>query len=372
MGFDRLRLTAARLLVLGLWLHLPLVAGLLYLRGEDAVLPMAVAIALALLASGAVMRRNLAPLGPVAVALACGGVGVLGVGLLQGTPWQTLGPVYIVVAVALMLPLCSAPAVLAFGAVVLANEFARQALASPPLADWPQTLARLALFAGETAVLAALAQTMARVLRTAQSAAIAAKDRAEGLWADRTNAQIVQAQFIAALVERITALAQDPLSPAPPATSFPFAFAEVDRAVALLAQKLRQGCGWGDLSWLAGPAPKDLAAALVQLTACLQDQSARVQALSQAANLDYRAKNLHRMRLDLADLTDHLHQTATFAAALSQAALGYSKTQVLLHRPASAPTADARFAPATELVLQNRLGEKVSILSAYRANDHAA
>ncbi|MEI6798737.1 MAG: hypothetical protein WCO04_05915 [Pseudomonadota bacterium] len=372
MTFDRLRLTAARLLVLALWLHMPLVAGLLYQRGDDPIVPMAVALALALLASGAVMRRSLAPLGPLIIALAYGGIVVLGVGLSQDTPWQTVGPIYTVIALALMLPLCSAPAVLGLGTVVLTAELARQVLGAPMLADWPQTLARCAFFAGETAVLAALAQAMARVLHNAQSAALAAKDRAEGLWADRTNAQIAQAQFVAALVERITALAQDPLNPAPPATPFPFAYAQVDCAVDLLAQKLRRGCGWGDLSWLAGPAPKDLAAALMQLTACLQDQSARVQALSQAAQLDYRAKILHTMRLDLADLTDQVHQTAAFAAALSQSALGYSKTPIMVHRPASAQTAEPWLAPATEPVLQSRLGHKVSLLSAYRANDHAA
>jgi murein L,D-transpeptidase YcbB/YkuD len=166
-------------------------------------------------------------------------------------------------------------------------------------------------------------------LQHAQAAATAAKETAEGLWQERTTAQILQAQFVAALVDRITALAQDPLSPSPPATAFPFAYAEVERAVDLLAQKLRQGCGWGELSWLAGHAPFDLATALTHLTGCLQDQSARLHKASQAAQLDYSAKLLHKIRLDLADLTDQTQQTATFAADLSQAVHAYAKTPPL-------------------------------------------
>ena len=372
MSVDRLRLTAARLLVLALWLHLPVAAGLLYLRGDDPILPMAVALALALLASGVVVRRSLAPLGPLIIALAYGGIVVLGVGLLQDTPWQTVGPVYTVIALALMLPLCSASAVLGFSAVVLGNEFARVALGSPPLADWPQTLASCALLAGETAVLAALAQAMARVLHNAQSAALAAKDRAEGLWADRTNAQIAQAQFVAALVDRITALAQDPLSPSPPATAFPFAYAEVERAVDLLAQKLRRGCGWGELSWLAGYAPRDLATALTHLTGCLQDQSARLNRASQAAQLDYSAKLLHKIRLDLADLTDQTQQTATFAADLSQAVHACARTPTLPRRFAVTQPRPNGVAPLSEPDVQRSPAVKASTWPADQPASRAA
>ena len=189
--------------------------------------------------------------------------------------------------------------------------------------------------------LAALAQGLARVLQTAQAKATAARHDAESLWQARTVAQILQAQFIAALVDRITALAQNPVSPAPTPTIFPFAYAEVEMALDLLAQKLRQGGGLTDLSGFAGFAQIDLAAATTQLAGCLHDQSKRLLAISTAAQGDWRAKVMHQMRLDLADLIDQTSQTAAFAADLSQAAAGYIKSPLLgrLH------LSDMAFAP---------------------------
>ena len=319
LTFEILRQKAARYLVGVLWLHLPLIWGLAFVTHTDLVAPLALGLVLAGLASFVALRRSLAPLGSVLVALAFGGMVSVVVGLLQSTPWLGIGSIYIATAMALTLALCSGPAVLAFAGLALLPDLAVHGLTFAYLGSWP-------FLAVQAVTLAGLAQALAHVLQTAQAQATAARAEAESLWHARTDAQIIQSQFIAALVERITALARNPVSPAPTQTTFPFAYAEVEWAIDLLAQKLQRGGGLTDLSGFAAFTQIDLAAATTQLASCLQDQSARLSAISNAARGDYRAKILHQMRLDLADLSDQTHQTAAFAAELSQAAEGYIKT----------------------------------------------
>ncbi len=338
-----LRLKVARWLVFGLWLHLPLFLGIAYINQADPLAPVVIGLVLACLATAVVLRRSLAPLGAVLVAMAFGGmVSVLG-GLLQATPWQAAGPYYTAAAMALTLPLFSGPAVLAFASLALLPDVALQGLvlALPPHAD---ALLRAELLAGEAAFVAALAQVLAGVLHKAQASTAAARQEAEELWQKRINAQIDQAAFITALVERITALARNPLNPVPGATAFPFAYAEVERAVDLLAQKLRQG-GETDLSGFTSFAQIDLAAALAELACCLRDQSARLTALYRTAQGEYRANAVQQMQLDLADLTDQARQTAIFAAEVSQAAEDAIKTPLFGRPPwtEAALAMDGRF-----------------------------
>jgi hypothetical protein len=279
-------------------------------------------------------------LGAVLVALAFGGIVSVLAGLLQDTPWHEVSPIYTAAAMALILPLCSGRAVLAFAGLALLPDLALQGIGGVKFDAF-------ALLAVEAAVLAALAQTFARVLQTAQGSATAARAQAESLWQSRTAAQILQAQFIAALVDRITAIAQNPVSPAPTSTVIPFAYAEVDFAIDLLAQKLRQGGGLTDLSGFASFAQIDLAAATSHLAGCLHDQSARLTAICRAAQGDYRAKVLHQIRLDLADMAEQAHQTAVFAADLSHAAEGYIKTPLLGHPQLSNVSFGTQPAPPT-------------------------
>ena len=339
LTLDILRLKAARYVVLALWLHLPLVLALAQLTHTDPMAPAATVLVLACLANCVVLRRSLAPLGAVLVALAFGGILSVLVGLLQATPWQAVAPVYIAAALAMTLPLCSGAAVLAFAGLALLPSGHATAL--------------LALLTIEAAVLAALAQTLARVLQTAQGSAIAARAQAESLWQSRTSAQILQAQFIAALVDRITAIALNPVSPAPTPTVIPFAYAEVEMAIDLLAQKLRQGGGLKDISGFAGFDQIDLAAATTQLAGCLRDQFTRLTAILDAAQGDYRAKVMHQMRLDLADLAEQTCQAAAFAADLSHAAEGYIKTPLLAHPHLSGLPFGAQ--PATPTIFKQGL-----------------
>jgi len=319
LTLDTLRQKAARYLVGVLWLHLPLILGLAYITHTDPVAPLALGLVLAGLASFVALRRSLAPLGAVLVALAFGGMVSVVVGLLQATPWLAVSPIYIATAMALTLPLCSGPAVLAFAGLALLPDLVLHGLTFAHLGALP-------FLAVQAGTLAGLAQALTLALQTAQAKANAARHQAECLWQTRATAQIEQAQFIAALVERITALARNPVSPAPSPTPFPFAFAEVEVAIDLLAQKLQRGGGLTDLSGFAAFTQIDLAAATTQLANCLHDQTARLNAISKAARGDYRAKILHQMRLDLDDLNDQARQTAAFAAELSRAAEGYIKT----------------------------------------------
>ncbi len=339
LTLDILRLKAARYVVLVLWLHLPLVLALAQFTHTDPMAPAATVLVLACLATCVVLRRSLAPLGAVLVALAFGGIVSVLVGLLQATPWQAVAPVYVAAALAMTLPLCSGAAVLAFAGLALLPSGHATAL--------------LALLTIEAAVLAALAQTLARVLQTAQGSAIAARAQAETLWQSRTSAQILQAQFIAALVDRITAIALNPVSPAPTPTVIPFAYAEVEMAIDLLAQKLRQGGGLKDISDFAGFDQIDLAAATTQLAGCLRDQFTRLTAILDAAQGDYRAKVMHQMRLDLADLAEQTCQAAAFAADLSHAAEGYIKTPLLAHPHLSGLPLGAQ--PATQTIFKQGL-----------------
>ena len=325
LTLDTLRQKAARYLVGVLWLHLPLILGLAYITHTELVAPLALGMVLAGLASFVALRRSLAPLGAVLVALAFGGMVSVVAGLLQATPWLAVSPIYIATAMALTLALCSGPAVLAFAGFALLPDLMLQGLAFARIASVP-------LLVVQAGTLAALAHAMTHVLQSAQAQATAARAEAESLWQARTDAQIIQSQFIAALVDRITALARNPVSPAPTQTAFPFAYAEVEWAIDLLSQKLQRGGGLTDLSGFAAFTQIDLAAATTQLASCLHDQSARLSAISKAARGDYRAKILHQMRLDLDDLNDQARQTAAFAAELSRAAEGYIKTP-LFGRP---------------------------------------
>jgi hypothetical protein len=349
LTLDILRLKAARYMVLALWLHLPLVLALAQLTHTDPMAPAVTVLVLACLATCVVLRRSLAPLGAVLVALAFGGIVSVLVGLLQATPWQAVAPVYVAAALAMTLPLCSGAAVLAFAGLALLPDFALQGLDLAGFDALPSghATALLALLTIEAAVLAALAQTLARVLQTAQATATAARREAESLWQSRTSAQMLQAQFIAALVDRITAIAQNPVSPAPTPTVIPFAYAEVEMAIDLLAQKLRQGGGLKDISGFAGFDQIDLAAATTQLAGCLHDQSTRLTAIFDAAQGDCRAKVMHQMRLDLADLAEQTCQAAAFAADLSHAADGYNKTPLLAHPHLSGLPFGAQPAPPT-------------------------
>lgn len=319
LTLETLRHKAARYLVGLLWLHLPLIWGLAFITHTDPVAPLVLGLVLAGLASFVALRRSLAPLGSVLVALAFGAMVWVVVGLLQVTPWPGVSPIYIATAMALTLALCSGPAVLAFAGLALLPDLAPHGLTFAHLGS-------LAFLAVQAVTLAGLAQALTHVLQTAQAKALSARHQAESLWQTRATAQIEQAQFIAALVDRITALAQNPVSPAPSPTLFPFAFAEVEVAIDLLAQKLQRGGGLTDLSGFAAFTQIDLAAATTQLASCLHDQSARLSAISKAARGDYRAKVLHQMRLDLDELNDQARQTAAFAAELSRAAEGYIKT----------------------------------------------
>jgi alkylation response protein AidB-like acyl-CoA dehydrogenase len=92
LTLDILRLKAARYVVLALWLHLPLVLALAQLTHTDPMAPAATVLVLACLATCVVLRRSLAPLGAVLVALAFGGIVSVLVGLLQATPWQAVAP----------------------------------------------------------------------------------------------------------------------------------------------------------------------------------------------------------------------------------------------------------------------------------------
>ena len=328
LGADHLRLKAARYLVCALWLHVPLIMSAAYFNQSDPLPPAVTALILASFASAFVLRRSLAPLGAVLVALAFGGIASVLGDLLQVSPWQGVGLVYTAAAMAFTLSLISGPAVLAFAGVALLPDLALQGLvgALPPDAN---ALVRAGVLAGEAGLLAVFAQALAGVLHKAQASTCAARHEAEGLWQSRTNAQIEQAAFITALFDRITALAQNPTNPIPASNAFPFAYAEVERAVDLLSSKLEQGGDLPDQAGLAGFAQIDLAAATVQLAGCLHDLSARLKAIHLASQGDYRANVFHQMRFDLAHLTDQAHQTAAFAADLSVTAQRHIKTPLL-------------------------------------------
>ena len=124
-------------------------------------------------------------------------------------------------------------------------------------------------------------------------------------------------------------------------------------AIDLLAQKLRQGGGLKDISGFAGFDQIDLAAATTQLAGCLRDQFTRLTAILDAAQGDYRAKVMHQMRLDLADLAEQSCQAAAFAADLSHAAEGYIKTQLLAHPHLSGLPFGAQ--PATPTIFKQGL-----------------
>jgi hypothetical protein len=111
----------------------------------------------------------------------------------------------------------------------------------------------------------------------------------------------------------------------PTAATFPFDYAEVERAVDLLALKLKGGC----LAEVAHFAQMDLAAATAHLAGCLHDQSARLTAICQASQGAFRAKVLHNLAIDLEDITEQSQQIAAFAADLSYAAEAYIKTPLL-------------------------------------------
>ena len=346
MTVSALRLKSARYLVWGLWLHAALVFSLAYLTQTDPVAPTAMVLFLAALATAVGPRARLAPLGAVLVSLAFGGGVFVVTGLIEATPWQGVTPIYIATAMALTLPLCSGAAVLAFASLALLPSLALPDLLLARLAPQPQETAGLALLAVQTGAFAALAQGLARALHSAQAKASAAQEEAEGLWQARITAQIVQSQAIAALVDRLTALAQNPVNPAPSQTALPFDYAELEQAFDLLAQKLQRGGGLTDLSGFAAFAQIDLAAAACHLADSLHDQAARLGAISQAARGDYRAKVLHQMRLDLADLTDQTRQTCAFAAEISRLAEGYIKI------PVFARTAVESLTPAAGQTLQ--------------------
>ena len=70
LTLDGLRLKAARTLVLALWLHLPLGFGLAYLTHSDPIPAVVLMAVLGCVATAMVLRRNIAPLGGVLVALA--------------------------------------------------------------------------------------------------------------------------------------------------------------------------------------------------------------------------------------------------------------------------------------------------------------
>jgi hypothetical protein len=329
LGLDNLRLKAARTLVLALWLHLPLVFGLAYLTHSDPIPAVVLMAVLGCVATAVVLRRNIAPLGGVLVALAFGGAVTILCGALQASPWHAPTPIYTATALALTLALCSGPAVLACAAMVLLPQFVLlglglagiNAVPSDPQGMW-WSAAALAL---EACVLALLAQAIGLLLLQAQATATAARQEAESLWQQRTTAQLSQAQFVAGLIDRITGLAQDPAASPPATAPFPFAFAEVERAVDLLAFKLRGGC----LTEMSGFAQLDLAAATAQMAGCLHDQSTRLTAICQASQGAYRAKVLHNLALDLEDITEQSQQIATFAADLSHTAEAYIKTPLL-------------------------------------------
>jgi len=323
-----MRQNAARYLVWVLWLHGALVFCLAYLTQTDPVAPTAMVLFLAALATTVGARARLAPLGAVLVGLAFGGGVFVVTGLIEATPWQGVTPIYIATAMALTLPLCSGAAVLAFASLALLPSLALPDLTLARFLAQPQQTAGLALLAVQAGVFAALAQSLARALQSAQAKAISAKEEAEGLWQARIKAQITQAQVVASLVDRLTCLAQNPANPAPSQGVLPFDYAEVELAFDCLAQNLQRGGGLADLSGNGGFAQMDLAAAITQLADCLHDQSARVSAISRLARGDYRAKVLHQMRLDLAELQENTRQTAVYAAEMSRLAEGYIKTPV--------------------------------------------
>jgi len=328
---DHLRLTAARYLVCALWLHLPLIIGVAYNGQGDPLPPAVTALILASFASVFGLRRSLSPLGAVLIALAFGGIASVLGDQLQTSAWQGLGHLYTAAAMALTLPLFSSAAVLAFAGVALLPDLALHAgmAALPPDAN---ALLRAGVLALEAGLLAVLAQAVAGVLHKAQASSCAARQEAERLWQNRTNSQIEQAAFITALVDRMVALAQNPITPLPASSPFPFAYDQVERAVDLLSQRLQQGVDLPVPAGFAGFAQIDLAAALAQLAGCLHDQSARLTAICQASQGDDRGHGLSQMRLDLKDLTDQARQTADFAADLSFVTEDYIKTP-LLGRP---------------------------------------
>ena len=329
LSLDNLRLKAARILVLALWLHLPLGFGLAYLTHSDPIPAVVLMAVLGCVATVVVLRRNIAPLGVVLVALAFGGAVTILCSALQASPWHAPTPIYTATALALTLPLCSGPAVLACAAMVLMPQFVLMGLGLAGINTVPSDLQGMwwsaAAFMLEAGVLALLAQTIGLLLHQAQATATAARQEAESLWQQRTTVQLSQAQFVAGLIDRITGLAQDPTASPPAATAFPFAFAEVERAVDLLAFKLRGGC----LTEMSGFAQLDLAAATAQMAGCLHDQSARLMAIFQASQGAYRAKVLHNLARDLEDITEQSQQIAAFAADLSHTAEAYIKTPLL-------------------------------------------
>ena len=88
LSLDNLRLKAARILVLALWLHLPLGFGLAYLTHSDPIPAVVLMAVLGCVATVVVLRRNIAPLGGVLVALAFGGAVTILCGALQASPWH--------------------------------------------------------------------------------------------------------------------------------------------------------------------------------------------------------------------------------------------------------------------------------------------
>lgn len=321
LTLDRLRQKAAKGLMVALWLHLLVVFFLAKLAKVDPLAPTALVAVLSAFASAVALRRSLDSLSAVLVAVCFAGSVCVLAGLLAATPWQATVPVYVTIAMALTLPLGSGAAVLAFGGLVLVKDLGVMGLDLVRMGDLSPIRVDILIPAGLTALqagaLAAIAKALARVLQTAQAKAAAAQAEVDSLWYDRTNAQIQQAQFIAALMERITDLAKNPINPPLTSASFPFAFAQVEWAFDVLAQKLQQGVGLADPSGLT---KIDLANATAQLAGCLHDQSSRLKVILQAAQGDYRAKVAHKMRLDLADAAELAQQTAVFAADLSHRA----------------------------------------------------
>lgn len=334
LTLDALRLKAARTLAIAVWLHLPLVFGLAYVTQNELLAPTTMTLVLSCLTTTLILRRNIAPLGVVLVASAFGGAATIFCGVLQASPWHAVTPIYTATALSLMLPLCSARAILAFAGLVLLPQLGLMGFGLAGLSALPPDAQGLGLRSAalslESGVLAGLAQALALVLGRAEATATAARQEGESLWHQRTTAQMSQAQFIAALMDRLTGMAQGPATAnvsSPTAATFPFDYAEVERAVDLLALRLKGGC----LAEVAHFAQMDLAAATAHLAGCLHDQSARLTAICQASQGAYRAKVLHNLAVDLEDITEQSQQIAAFAADLSYAAEAYIKTPLLGH-----------------------------------------
>ncbi len=306
LTLDVLRAKSARWISIVLWLHVPLVVGIALLREASPLFPTLAVFTLAALVQMTTVRNPGLAAGHIVLAFAYAAIVSVIVGQMQGHPWQIDMHMYFFAALAIVSSLCSWPAILAFVAFVAVHHLALNFILTEYVFGGTPDILRVVVHAvilvAEGAALGGLTFVLAKIFARSDAdmkAALVARIEAETLAAERSVSQSKQSQFVATLVDRITAIAVGDFGSPLVQGLFPSEYEGVRLSLEMLRQRLHNavdtvaeasggiqsaGAALGTASHSLSSGSRDQAATLERATQAFRNLTSSLASTAQLAH----------------------------------------------------------------------------------------